>query len=260
MDLTYNEELIDPFNNIKGLFVVRAEHFMRYEYAKSYLKKHTSLSKVVYDVASGDGYGTEMLSQVALEVFGFEVSKIYLERSYKESLAKNDLFILDNLDSISLESFIRKNKINAPTAIICFETLEHINNPQGLMNDFFNLLPENGNVIYSIPNKLYEPKKKGLPKNRYHKYLFSKEEITNLALNAGFEVKGVLGQPIPNILLHNFRSALNLIDYLSLKSEKNFKILSKILAQPTRLLASRSYSYIVVAEKKVPKLSKTPSP
>lgn len=41
----FNGEMVNPFRPVKGGFVIRAEHFMRYEFAKNYLKKTSVCNK-----------------------------------------------------------------------------------------------------------------------------------------------------------------------------------------------------------------------
>lgn len=51
-----------------------ADHFPRYEFAKDRAK-----DKVVLDIASGTGYGSYELAQVAKEVIGIDVDKESIE-------------------------------------------------------------------------------------------------------------------------------------------------------------------------------------
>src|SRR5438105_10451629 len=98
------------------------------------------------------------------------------------------------------------------------------------MKGLFTILPKGGILIYSVPNEVFEPKKNGKPANHFHKHLFSKEKILNLAEEAGFTVNTVLGQPFPNLLLHHFQGIIKRIDEYSLNSENKFKFLSRIIA------------------------------
>jgi SAM-dependent methyltransferase len=245
----YSSEMVDPLHPVRNSFVIRAEHFMRYVFAKNYFKKQNFVNKIIYDVASGDGYGEKMLSPIAKEAIGFEISKNFLKYAYQENLTNNDLFILEDLDKVAFEEFIKKNNILLPFGIVCFETFEHVKNPQKLMKSFFDILPSKGILIYSIPNIIYEPKKNDMPTNPFHKHLFTKQDIINLAKNEGFKIRSVLGQPLPNLMLRNINGAVKLIDNYSWNSESKFKFFAKILARPISRMTDYSYSYIVVAQK-----------
>lgn len=117
------------------------------------------------------------------------------------------------------------------------------------MKGFFNVLPKNGIIIYSIPNEKYEPKKNGKPSNHFHKHLFSKQDIIDLAQSVGFNIKSISGQPFSNLLLHNFKGIIKRIDEYSLDSEDKFKFFSRLIAFPTKRLLKYTYSYIIVAQK-----------
>ncbi len=224
---SYFEECIDPFQKGKNDFLIKAEHLQRYIFAKDILSRSENL--IIYDVASGSGYGTKILSRVG-KVYGFDKKEI-------------------DLDKENLVSYVEKNKIPKPRAVVCFETLEHLENPQKLLEDFHELLPKNGLLIISVPNAKFEPKKNGKPKNIYHKHLFLQDDLVKLVEQSGFKVKNILGQPFSNILLHKVKWLVKLLDNLSQVSQGFFIFLSLLVASPTKILTDKSYSIIIVARK-----------
>ncbi len=224
---SYFQESVDPFQKGKNDFLIRAEHFQRYVFAKDILSRSENL--IIYDVASGSGYGTKILSRVSI-VYGFEKKEI-------------------DLDKENLVDFIKSRKIPKPSVIVCFETLEHLEDPKNLLESFFKLLPENGILILSVPNAKFEPKKKGKSRNIYHKHLFYKEDILKIVKSNGFKVEQILGQPFSNILLHKVKWLVKLFDSLSQISQGFFIFLSLLIATPTKILTDESYSIIIVARK-----------
>lgn len=238
---SYYNEFVDPFLPSHNAFFIRAEHYMRYVFARQFI--HKKQCNVIFDIACGDGYGTKMMSSVAERVYGFDVSDEFLHIARTNYSETNIDYIHINLD-ISFPSNLPK-----PNTIVSFETLEHIENPKRLLKMFYKTLPLGGYLLLSTPNAKLEPKKKGKPRNKFHKHVFEKEELVELLKEVGFAVENIYGQSFANILFHKkfIRDILNTI------TEHNiflFKILS-FLGYPTKLFPQRSYSMIVVARKKL---------
>ena len=117
-------------------------HLHRYAFASHFVK-----DKKVLDFASGEGYGSYMLSKEANHVIGIEID----EKTVKHASSR---YIKDNLEFI--QGSILKVPIEGEKtfdAIICFEALEHVKEHEELMKEVKRLLKEDGIFIVSMPDK-----------------------------------------------------------------------------------------------------------
>lgn len=119
---------------------IQLRHICRYEFAKSIIDGQT-----VLDAACGSGYGSDLLEPYS-EYFGIDYADYCIEFAKTYYAADNRRFIendLYKLDSIFLnDSF---------DSIISFETLEHIDEPEVVLEMFVNLLKKGGKLVISIP-------------------------------------------------------------------------------------------------------------
>lgn len=250
----YYEELIDPYWKDKKGFIIKAEHLMRYKFAKNFLKKKFKEKINIYDIGCGNGYGSKILASFATNVIGFDKSLYFLKEAnnnnyYYYYKLSNQTFQQINFDITSLLSFVQENKILYPNAIICFETLEHLENPSTLIKDIYDLLPHKGYFIFSLPNAQYEPKKNGKSKNRFHKHLFYKSDVLKMLKNFSFSTISIFGQPYPNLLMHRLPKLIKFFDSLVMNSVISFEVFSRLIAYPTKHFNTHTYSYTFVCQK-----------
>lgn len=129
------------------------KHIARYNFALPYVT-----GKNVMDAACGSGYGSFLLSTVAKEVFAVDVDpSAYDPRFEAENIHLGELDLnlpWPNTDSESLD------------AVVSFETLEHLENPEILSREVAKYLKTGGLFIFSVP--LYE--KPG--QNEFHKQTY----------------------------------------------------------------------------------------
>lgn len=130
-------------------------HYERYFFAQKFCK-----AKRVLDIACGAGYGTKILSEVAQKVVGVDRDKNAIKYALTHYKAQNIVFVCS-----SVENF----KINAGTydVIVCFETLEHLDDDQA----FIDSLPANTLVIFSVPHERYAWT------SPFHKRAYDKETL-----------------------------------------------------------------------------------
>lgn len=238
----YYDECVDPLLPAPKAFFIRAEHYSRYLFAKWFV--HQKKAKTVYDIACGDGYGTNIIASGTKNVYGFDSSEAFLTHAKSHYSANNIQYLAIDLNKKSLPSYT----LPKPDVIVSFETLEHVEDPKRLLQMFYDFLPSGGYLLLSTPNARLEPKKKGKSRNKFHKHIFEREELFFLLKDAGFVVNTIYGQSFTNILLHNkfIRDLLNKITQRSLFLFKVFAL----IGWPCKLFQDRSYSMIVIARKK----------
>ena len=163
---------IDP--SVCGI-EIHYEHLHRYAFASQYVK-----NKKVLDLASGEGYGTSILSKNARCVVGIDMDHeavVHASDTYKK---ENITFIRGSILNIPIKS----SKIF--DVIVCFEAIEHVSEHDILLQEITRLLKDDGILIISTPNKeTYS--NDGKFENPYHqKELYFSEFVDLLKKNFSF--------------------------------------------------------------------------
>lgn len=122
-------------------------HIMRYDFAKNIINK----DKVhfILDAACGVGYGTNYLSSfINGRIIGVDINNDALKIA-------NDKFSSDGIEFIEddCEQLYKLNEQESFSAIISFETFEHLRQPEKFLEKAYYLLQKGGVLIVSTPNK-----------------------------------------------------------------------------------------------------------
>jgi O-antigen biosynthesis protein len=182
MEWTGERYLPDIDSNIIGA-EIHYEHLHRYAFASQFTK-----GKATLDLASGEGYGSFMLSQEANRVIGIEIDLGAVEHARTKYSKSN----LEYRQGSILEIPIEGEKIF--DVIVCFEALEHIQDQEKLLLEVKRLLKDNGMFIVSTPNKLEYSDKPGY-KNPFHLRELYFDELRDL-LSSYFENIYPFGQRV----------------------------------------------------------------
>ncbi len=132
-----------PFidTNISGA-EIHYEHLHRYAFAAQFVKE-----KKVLDLASGEGYGSYMLSKEANCVVGVEIDRETVTHASSKYQKDN----LEFRQGSILEVPIEEEKIF--DVIVCFEAIEHVKEHDKLLSEVKRLLTDDGLFIVSTPDK-----------------------------------------------------------------------------------------------------------
>jgi glycosyltransferase involved in cell wall biosynthesis/ubiquinone/menaquinone biosynthesis C-methylase UbiE/septal ring factor EnvC (AmiA/AmiB activator) len=143
------------------------EHWHRYLYATQFVK-----GRNVLDIASGEGYGSNLLAQTAKSVIGIDVSDeavVFASEHYRRDNLK---FIRGSVENIPISG---AKKIDV---VISFETLEHVSADaqNSFLKEIKRLLRDDGIFLVSSPNKLLYS---DIPKyqNEFHMKEFYEREF-----------------------------------------------------------------------------------
>ncbi len=151
--------------HLHGGSLIYAEHILRYQAAQDLVA-----GKVVLDVASGSGYGTQLLAKKAKKVYGVDIDKDSVKYATKIYGGKNIEFKVGDGESIPL-----------PTAsvdvVTTFETIEHVKNYKQFLDEIKRVLKPDGLAIVSTPNDL-----EFAEGNHYHLHEFAESELNGLLL------------------------------------------------------------------------------
>jgi len=121
---------------------IRLEHFHRYALALSLAK-----NKRVLDVACGEGYGSALLSEAAIEVVGVDISQEAVAHASKVYQGRANLHFLEK------SAF----DIGLPDAsfdlVVSFETIEHLLEQDQMLAELRRVLKPDGLLLISSPNR-----------------------------------------------------------------------------------------------------------
>jgi SAM-dependent methyltransferase len=154
--------------------VVHAEHLARYLVAAQ-----LAPSRRVLDAACGEGYGSGLLGAVAKSVTGVDIDERTV--SHARSRHPGPEFVAADVSQLPFgdASF---------DLVVCFETIEHVPDPEGVLDELRRVMAADGLLFVSTPNK-----HEYLVENEFHEREFFHEEFVAL-LEARFERVQVLLQ------------------------------------------------------------------
>ena len=140
---------------------IRYEHLHRYALALDFVR-----GKSVLDMASGEGYGSAYLSQVASSVIGVDIDRECINFSrQKYGNISNLEFMVGSCDAIPLSS-------ESLEIVTSFETIEHHDKHDEMMREIKRVLKPGGVLVISAPNRLTyseHPKSASAnPNNQFH--------------------------------------------------------------------------------------------
>ncbi len=248
---------VDPYNPEDDKFWVKLEHLGRYIFAADYLAQFRP--SAIADIAAGVGYGIPELKKAAASIVAVDCSTEALDLARAKYGESGVTFVHQDIEQGMLVSHLGASSVDA---IVSFETLEHLLNPEGAIEQFSQLITLGGALICSVPNVIYEPLwpirrgGAGLPANKCHTQLFNFKSFSGLLTRHGFKIKYRLGQPWTNIL-YTRESELAQKEVVQFKAGDRpelqipdmIRMFTNLLGYPTAEDPDGSYSMIIVARK-----------
>ena len=157
------------------------EHLHRYA-----ISLQLSAGKKVLDIACGEGYGSNLIAQYATEVIGVDISQETIDIATKKYQRDNLKFLQGSADAIPCES-------NYFDVVVSFETIEHHDRHDEMMQEIKRVLTKEGILIISSPDKKFYSDKPGGYQNPYHVKELYKDEFQHL-LDKYFSATQMLSQ------------------------------------------------------------------
>jgi SAM-dependent methyltransferase len=157
------------------------EHLHRYALALELAK-----GKRVLDIASGEGYGTNLIASVAKSVIGADLSEATIANARKKYKNNNNLdFVVGDATKLPFES-------NTFDLVVSFETIEHHDQHEMMLSEIKRVLTDDGTLIMSTPDK-YQYSDIPNYRNPYHVKEPYENEYKSL-ISSFFEYNIFLGQ------------------------------------------------------------------
>jgi lipopolysaccharide biosynthesis protein/2-polyprenyl-3-methyl-5-hydroxy-6-metoxy-1,4-benzoquinol methylase len=122
--------------------VIELEHYHRY-----FLAAEVTRAKDVLDIASGEGFGSEILSRQAKSVVGVDIAQEAVAHAANCYVRSNLRFLHGSALDIPLPD-------RSVDVIVSFETIEHLAEHDAMMTELKRVLRTDGCLIISSPNKL----------------------------------------------------------------------------------------------------------
>ncbi len=163
--------------------ILEAEHIQRYLFASKYAK-----GKTILDIACGSGYGSSILCKAgATAVTGVDISVEAIDYASKHYGNETTKFITCDAEHFNNGKY---------DMIVSFETLEHLDNRQLLLENMYSMLNNQGLLIISTPNKVITSPMKSTSRirNKYHKYEYQENELISILQKVGFKTIQKFGQ------------------------------------------------------------------
>ncbi|MBI5080939.1 MAG: class I SAM-dependent methyltransferase [Chloroflexi bacterium] len=162
---------------------IRYEHLHRYTLAHSFV-----MDKIVLDLASGEGYGSAMLADVARAVVGVDISPVAVTHAARKYAAHNNLkFVAGSCTAVPLANELCD-------VVVSFETLEHHTQHDQMMSEIKRVLQPHGILFLSTPNRPVFGQQFAIPKE-LHPQELDFAELKNL-LQHHFRFVHFLGQRV----------------------------------------------------------------
>ena len=172
---------------------IERDHFERYRFAAQ-----RAAGKAVLDIACGVGYSAPMLLEGGAKSYlGVDLSN------------KQVAYATSTYGSPKSEFFVGNICTFAPgkvfDLICCFETIEHVPEYQGALQNLRKLLAPGGELLISSPNRPVTSPNAALltdkPSNEFHTQEFTPDELLTALRTANFQAdsKDVYGQRLRRV-------------------------------------------------------------
>ncbi|WP_280209772.1 class I SAM-dependent methyltransferase [Nocardia cyriacigeorgica] len=140
--------------------------------------------KVVLEAGSGEGYGADMIAGVATRVIGLDYDASAVE--HVRARYPRVEMIQGNLADLPLEDA-------SVDVVVNFQVIEHLWDQSQFLRECLRVLRPGGELLISTPNRITFSPGRDTPLNPFHTRELNAAELTELLVEAGFEVSVMTG-------------------------------------------------------------------
>ncbi|MET8774662.1 methyltransferase domain-containing protein [Nocardia sp. NPDC004654] len=140
--------------------------------------------KTVLEAGSGEGYGADMIAGVAAKVIGldYDASAVAHVRARYPRVE----MIQGNLAALPLDDA-------SVDVVVNFQVIEHLWDQSQFLRECHRVLRSGGELLISTPNRITFSPGRDTPLNPFHTRELNADELTELIVEAGFEVALMTG-------------------------------------------------------------------
>jgi 2-polyprenyl-3-methyl-5-hydroxy-6-metoxy-1,4-benzoquinol methylase len=117
----------------------------RIDFITDFLKSSLPSNASILDVGCGNGVISRHLGRFGFKVTGIDVSEKAIDKAQSLNQFSNVKFMIKSAEDLITEGI-------KYDAIICSEVLEHLNDPDALLEVLHKSLSRNGKLIITVPN------------------------------------------------------------------------------------------------------------
>lgn len=167
---------------------IRPDHINRYEFACEQLVALPTNAQVL-DLACGIGYGTLMLAKhTGAKLTGVDIEQAAIAHAKQHFSNENTTFCCQDAKLLDIAA-------NTQDAVVSFETIEHVDFDQQLLDVFFKVLKPGGQLICSTPNQDVMPFDP--VKFEFHLKHYRNTELSDMLQRSGFQKVTLFAQHDP---------------------------------------------------------------
>lgn len=144
---------------------IELEHLHRYQLART-----LTAGCDVLDIACGEGYGADILAATAKSVIGVDISPVAVEHAKSHYRDPRIFFRVGSATDIPIPD-------SSVDMIVSFETIEHLEDHDRMMQEIRRVLRPNGLLMISSPNKLEYSDKPGYSNPFHVRELYTEQFI-----------------------------------------------------------------------------------
>lgn len=119
------------------------KHLHRYAMVTEFIR-----NKITLDIACGEGYGSNIMSQFSSFVYGVDIDSGTIEHAQTKYQSENLKFVEGSTSKIPLDD-------DSVDVVVSFETLEHHDQHEVMFEEIKRVLRPNGVLFISTPDKHY---------------------------------------------------------------------------------------------------------
>ena len=123
----------------------RKSDLKRLRFVTEVLKLNSEPKGRVLDVGCGNGNISLYLGEIGYQVLGIDISAAAIDKARESNSYENVTFQVQDAETLSAQG-------QTFDAVICSEVLEHLEQPQHLVDQISNLLKTDGVLIVTVPN------------------------------------------------------------------------------------------------------------
>ncbi|PTE16378.1 methyltransferase domain-containing protein [Pseudogemmobacter blasticus] len=142
---------------------IALEHEHRYRFCLDFVS-----GRRVLDIACGEGFGSAMIAEHAEKVWGVDIDRQAVSHAVARYSHDNLQYLVGSCSNIPLPDA-------SVDVVVSFETIEHHDNHDGMMNEILRVMRPGGVLIISSPDKRVYSDERGF-RNEFHvKELYADE-------------------------------------------------------------------------------------